>query len=365
MDRELKKTPLFDEHVRLNAKLVPFAGFAMPVQYPTGIRAEHAAVRDSAGLFDVSHMGELRMRGPGAVAFVSYATTNDPASLATGEAQYSAMCHEDGGVVDDLLVYRFGRDDLRLVVNAANIVKDREHLAGLSGRYDVEMLDESDDIALLALQGPQAEAILAGLTATDLASIGYYAFREGSVAGVTGTISRTGYTGEDGFELYLPADGAAGVWKAIEEAGALPAGLGARDSLRLEMGYALYGNDIDDGTTPLEAGLGWLVKPDKGEFVGGAALRAQKEAGIERRLRGIRLTDRGFPRPGYEVRWEGRSAGRVRSGTLSPTLGYGIATAYLPSPAGPGAHVEVVIRDQAVRGEVVRPPFYTGGSLRR
>ena len=365
MDQDLKKTPLYAEHVRLDAKLVPFGGYAMPVQYPTGIRAEHGAVREAVGLFDVSHMGEFRVRGPDALAFVSDATTNDPAAISAGEAQYSVMCHEDGGVVDDLLVYRFGDDDFRLVVNAANIRKDRDHLEGLAGRYEVEMTDESDDIALLALQGPDAEATLAGFADTDLGSIGYYAFREGRVAGVAGTISRTGYTGEDGFELYLPAEGAAVVWRALEDAGALPAGLGARDSLRLEMGYALYGNDIDDRTTALEAGLGWLVKLDKGDFVGAAALRRQKEEGVPRRLRGLRLDDRGFPRPGYEVRWEGRSVGEVRSGTLSPTLGYGIAMAYLPPEAGPGSPVEVVIRDRSVPGEVVRTPFYTGGSLRR
>ena len=365
MDRDLKKTPLYDEHVRLNAKLVPFAGYAMPIQYPAGIRAEHGAVRDSVGLFDVSHMGEFRVRGPDAVAFVSYATTNDPAALGAGEAQYSAMCHEDGGVVDDLLVYRFGDEDLRLVVNAANIRKDWDHLAALANAYRVEMSDESDEVALLALQGPDAEATLAGLADTDLSSIAYYAFREGSVAGLPGAISRTGYTGEDGFELYLPADGAATAWRALEDAGAVPAGLGARDSLRLEMGYALYGNDIDDRTTPFEAGLGWLVKLDKGEFVGGQALCAQKAKGVPRRLRGIRLTERGFPRPGYEVRSEGRRVGEVRSGTLSPTLGYGIAMAYLPPEAGFGSQVEIVIRDRGVAGEVVRPPFHTGGSLRR
>jgi aminomethyltransferase len=365
LDQDLKKTPLFDDHVRLGGKIVPFAGFAMPVQYATGIRAEHAAVRDGVGMFDVSHMGEFRVRGPDTMAFVSYVTTNDPATLADGDAQYSAMCHPTGGVVDDLLVYRFGAEDVRLVVNAANMAKDWKHLESLVGDLDVEMSDESDDVGLIAVQGPGSVALLAGHTETDIGSIGYYAFSDGQIAGVPCVISRTGYTGEDGFELYLPADGTAAVWRVLEDAGAVPAGLGCRDSLRLEMGYALYGSDIDDETTALEAGLGWLVKFDKGDFVGRDALHSQKEAGIARRLRGIRLLDRGFPRPGYEVRFEGEAAGVVRSGTLSPTLGFGIATAYLPSAAGFGASVEIMIRNRAIAGEVVRPPFYTEGSIRR
>ncbi|MFV1986277.1 MAG: glycine cleavage system aminomethyltransferase GcvT [Gemmatimonadota bacterium] len=365
MDQDLKKTPLFGEHVRLGGKIVPFAGYAMPVQYPTGIRAEHAAVREGVGMFDVSHMGEFRVRGPDTLAFVSYATTNDPGTLVDGDAQYSAMCHPNGGVVDDLLVYRFGAEDLRLVVNAANMVKDRAHLEGLTGGLDVEIHDESDDVGLIAVQGPGSSALLSRHTETDVESIGYYAFTDGHIDGVPCTISRTGYTGEDGFELYLPADGTAAVWRALEDAGAVPAGLGSRDSLRLEMGYALYGSDIDDETTALEAGLGWLVKFDKGDFVGRAALESQKEAGVARRLRGIRLVERGFPRPGYDVRFEGESVGVVRSGTLSPSLGFGIATSYLPSAAGFGASVEIMIRDKAIAGEVVRPPFYTKGSIRR
>ncbi len=362
---DLKKTALFDEHVRLEGKLVPFAGYAMPVQYPRGIRAEHHAVREAAGLFDVSHMGEFRVRGSDALRFVSYATTNDPRTLAVGDAQYSAMCHESGGVVDDLLVYRMGESDLRVVVNAANMQKDWKHLSALAEPYDVEMVDESDDIALLALQGPQASSMLAGLTTHALDDIAYYAFAEGEVAGVSCVISRTGYTGEEGFELYLPTEDAVGVWRALEDAGAVPAGLGARDSLRLEMGYALYGNDIDDETTALEAGFGWLVKLEKGDFVGARALAAQKASGLTRRLRGIRLLERGFPRPGYEVRFAGEAAGSVRSGTVSPMLGYGIAMAYLPIAAGLGDPVEIVIRDRAIPSEVARPPFYTEGSLKR
>ncbi len=365
---QLKRTPLYEEHVRLNAKLVPFAGFAMPVQYPTGIRAEHQAVREGAGLFDVSHMGEFRVRGPDAEAFVSMVTTNDPARLAAGQAQYSATCLPAGGVVDDLLVYRLAEADFRLVVNAANIAKDWAHIGAFRDGFDVQLTDESDDIALIALQGPQAAAILAPLTGVELDSIGFYHFAEGDVAGAPAIVSRTGYTGEDGFELYVAAGHAVDLWRELESrggSGLAAAGLGARDTLRLEMGYALYGNDIDETITPLEAGLGWLVKLDKGDFVGRDALKRQKEAGVVRRLAGFRLTERGFPRPGYDVRFRGETVGEVRSGTVSPSLGCGIGTVYLPPDAEPGEPLGVVIRGSEAAGEVAKPPFYTGGSLRR
>jgi aminomethyltransferase len=364
---ELRTTPLHEEHVRLNARLVPFGGFAMPVQYPTGIRVEHQAVRDAAGLFDVSHMGEFSVTGPQALDLVSYVTTNDPARLKIGQAQYSAMCREDGGIVDDLVVYRMGEGEYRLVVNAANIEKDWAHITDFAGDFEAELDDESDGIALLALQGPLACAALAPLTGADLDRIGFYHFAQGEVAGVTAVISRTGYTGEDGFELYVQAGDGPAVWRALLEGeiAVTPAGLGARDTLRLEMGYALYGSDIDQGTTPLEARLGWLVRLDKGEFVGRGALQRQKAEGVQRRLGGIRLTERGFPRPGHEVLFDGQVVGPVRSGTVSPTLGYGIATAYLPPAAEPGSPVRIVIREREVRGEVARTPFYTEGSLRR
>ncbi len=364
---ELRTTPLHEEHVRLNARLVPFGGFAMPVGYPTGIRAEHKAVRDAAGLFDVSHMGEFSVTGPQALDLVSYVTTNDPARLKIGQAQYSAMCREDGGIVDDLVVYRMGEGEYRLVVNAANIQKDWAHIAQFAGDFEAELDDESDGIALLALQGPLARDVLAPLTGADLDRIGFYHFAQGEVAGVSAVISRTGYTGEDGFELYVEAGDGPAVWRALLEGeiAVTPAGLGARDTLRLEMGYALYGSDIDEGTTPLEARLGWLVRLEKGEFVGRGALERQKAEDVQRRLGGIRLTERGFPRPGHEVVFDGQVVGPVRSGTVSPTLGYGIATAYLPPPAEPGSPVRIVIRDRVVQGEVTRTPFYTEGSLRR
>ncbi len=369
-EQDLRRTPLHEEHARLGAKLVPFGGFAMPVQYSDGIQAEHRRVRSSVGVFDVSHMGEFRVRGREAEELVARATTNDPTSLTPGEqAQYSTMCRQDGGIVDDLVVYRLGPEDFRLVVNAANVDKDFEHLERLAGDFDAELEDESGEVALIAVQGPRAQEVVQRLTDEELDSVGFYRFTEGEVAGVRGVISRTGYTGEDGFELYVPAGEAPGVWRAVldagEPAGAGPAGLGARDTLRLEMGYALYGHDIDEETTPLEAGLSWLVKFDRGDFVGREALLEQKEEGVERRLRGFRLTERGFPREGYPVRYRGREVGPVRSGTVSPTLEEGIGTVYLPPEAGAGDPLSVVIRDRKVDGEVAETPFYRDGSLRR
>jgi len=266
------------------------------------------------------------------------------------------------------VLYRLGERDLRLVVNAANVERDREHLRALAGDFDVEIRDESDEVALVAVQGPEAEATLRPHCTEPLEPIGFYRFTRGRVAGVPAVISRTGYTGEDGFELYVDAGDAVALWRALLEgdgAGATPAGLGARDTLRLEMGYALYGNDIDEETTPLEAGLGWLVKLDRGEFVGRTALLRQKEEGVSRRLRGFRLVERGFPREGYPVRHGGEEVGPVRSGTVSPSLGFGIGTVYLPPDVPAGASLEVVIRDEPVAGEVAGLPFYRDGSLRR
>lgn len=363
----LRRTPLHAEHVRLDAKLVPFAGYEMPVHYPTGITAEHRAVREIAGLFDVSHMGEFEVRGPDAAAFLQRTTSNDVERLEVGQAQYSTLPREDGTLLDDLLVYRHP-DRYVLVVNAANRERDLAWLREHAADYEVQIDDRSDEVALLALQGPGAEAILARLTDTDLSAIGYYRFAEGEVAGVPATISRTGYTGEDGFELYLAADEAQRVWRELLEIGQadglVPAGLGCRDSLRLEMGYALYGHDLDDTTTPYEAGLGWVTKLDTG-FIGADALRRQKEQKPTRRLVGFRLLERGFPREGYEVERDGEAIGTVTSGTSSPTLGEGIGMAYVdPSAAKPGTSVGVRIRDRVVPAEVVRPPFHTGGSVR-
>ena len=369
MENPLANTPLHDTHTALGGKMVPFAGYAMPVQYPAGIRAEHAAVRTAAGLFDVSHMGEFTVRGPQAEDLVQYLTVNDVSRVSVGQAQYSALCNERGTILDDLLVYRFA-DRIVLVVNASNRAKDWDWVTRHAAGYDVEVSDDSDDIALIALQGPASQEILTPLTAVDLGAIGYYRFAEGYVAGAPATISRTGYTGEDGFELYLPAPAAPAVWNAVTEAGAphglIPAGLGARDSLRLEMGYALYGNDLDEDHTALESGLGWIVKLDAGDFIGRAALAAEKERGVTRRLTGVRLTQRGFPRPGYPLVHNGEDVGTVTSGVASPSLGGGIAMGYLPvAAARPGTEVGVRIRGRVIAGTTQRPPFYTGGSIRR
>jgi aminomethyltransferase len=370
MSDALKETPLHGEHLRLGGKMVPFAGYAMPVQYPSGIQQEHRAVREGAGLFDVSHMGEFHLAGPDALSLLQEVTVNDASTLEVGQAQYSALCREDGGVIDDLLVYRTGEETWLLVVNAANREADWAQVSARAGGRELELEDRSDAVGLLALQGPASQEILAPLTDVPLESLGYYRCAAGTVAGVEALVARTGYTGEDGFELYLPAGETVPVWRALleggEATGLLPAGLGARDTLRLEMGYALYGNDLDREHTALEAGLGWIVKLDKGDFVGREALARQKEAGVERRLAGIRLTGRGFPRPGYPVVVDGAEVGILTSGTVSPTLGEGIALAYLPTAlATPGTEVAIRVRDREIPGRVQRPPFYTEGSIRR
>ena len=362
--KALKRTPLYDVHVALGAKMVSFAGFEMPVQYPTGITAEHKAVREKAGLFDVSHMGEFIVRGPQAVEFVNHVTTNDVAALKPGQAQYSTILREDGTIVDDCLVYR-ADDRVLMVVNGSNIDKDFAHISHFVGDFDATLDDISDRVALLALQGPQAAKILQRHTDTNLSQIKYYEFTTGTVAGVEKVyISRTGYTGEDGFELYFPSEHAPQIWNALTMSGEVtPAGLGARDSLRLEMGMALYGNDLDDTTTPLEASLGWLVKTKKGDFVGRDALLAQKERGVNRKLVGFTAAERAFPRHGYPVFVNGAPSGEVRSGTMSPTLGIPIGTAYVPpESAAEGSALEIEIRGRRIPGTVVKMPFYKNGS---
>ncbi len=370
MTEELARTPLHERHVAAGGKMVPFAGFAMPVQYPTGITAEHAAVREAAGLFDVSHMGEFNVAGPDALSLVQRLSVNDASTMDVGQAQYSAMCADDGGVIDDLIVYRFD-DRYMLVVNASNREKDLEWVRRHTDGLDVSVEDVSDRTALIALQGPAAREILRPLSTPDVDEVRYYRFREGTVAGRPAVISGTGYTGEDGFELYVDAADAPGIWDALleggAEAGLIPAGLGARDSLRLEMGYALYGNDLDEEHTTLESGLGWVTKLDKGSaFVGRDALAAQKERGVERRLVGLRLEGKGFPRPGYPVVSDGEPVGQLTSGTVSPTLGVGVAMGYVRAGlAKPGASLQIDVRGRLIDAVVVRPPFYTDGSIRR
>lgn len=369
MSEELRKTPLHEAHVRHGGKLVPFAGFEMAVQYPTGINAEHRAVRTHAGLFDVCHMGEFFIRGPQALDLIQKITVNDASRLAVWQVQYSAMCLEDGGIIDDLLVYR-GPDYYMLVVNASNKEKDLAWVRTRAEGFDVEVVDESDETALLAIQGPKTAEIVQSLTDTDLDEIGYYRFTRGSVAGIDGIISRTGYTGEDGFELYIPAADAMKLWDALMEAGAdkglIPTGLGCRDSLRLEMGYALYGNDLDEEHTPLESGLGWVTKLDKGDFIGRKVLAKQKEEGVTRRLVGFRLTEKGFPRHDYPITSGGEDVGVVTSGVVSPSLGVGVGMGYVPTELSKaGTEIGIRIRNKVIPAVVQRPPFYKEGSIKR
>ena len=362
----LHRTSLYDRHKALGAKMVPFAGWEMPVQYPTGILAEHHAVRSGVGLFDVSHMGEFEITGPDRNAFVNRVTSNDVSRLEPGGVQYSALLTPEGTFVDDCTVYRFD-DKLMIVVNASNIARAWDHIVDQKGGINVRLKDISAEVGLLAVQGPRAEQILQPLSDLPLGEIKYYHFATGKIAGAQCFISRTGYTGEDGFELYCRERDTVAIWDAITAAGALPIGLGARDSLRLEMGYALYGNEIDDTITPLEAGLGWIVKLDKGaRFTGDQALRAQKQRGVTRRLVGFRLEGRGFPRHGFPTHAGGREADIVRSGTLSPTLGVGIGTTYLPAAvAKPGTRFEVECRGERLAAEVVKMPFWSKGSVRK
>jgi aminomethyltransferase len=362
----LRRTPLYDTHKALGAKLVPFAGWEMPVQYAGGILAEHHAVRTSAGVFDVSHMGEFEITGPDRNALVNRVTCNDVSALEAGGVQYSAILTPEGTFVDDCTVYRFD-DKLMIVVNASNVARAWAHIVKQKGGANVRLKDISGEVGLLALQGPTAQALLQPLTDTRLDDIRYYHFDVGKVAGAQCFISRTGYTGEDGFELYCRDRDTVALWTALADAGAKPIGLGARDSLRLEMGYALYGNDIDDTITPLEAGLGWIVKLDKGSpFMGDKALREQKRRGVTRKLVGFQLEGRGFPRHGYPVYHDGRDVDVVRSGTMSPSLGQAIGTTYLPADAAKiGTRLEVECRGERIPAEVVKRPFYTKGTARK
>lgn len=355
----LKRTPFHAMHLAHGAKMVAYAGFEMPVHYPTSITAEHKAVRDGVGVFDVSHMGEFEISGPDRNAFVNRVTCNDVGALEPGSAHYSAILDDDGGIVDDCLVYRFD-DRLMMVVNAANIEKDWEQVVQRKRGANVRLRNISDEVALLAVQGPGAEALMSGITSAPLKDLGYYRHVDTKVAGVQCFLSRTGYTGEDGFEVYVRARDAAPLWDTLVGDGrGTPCGLGARDTLRLEAGFPLYGNDIDETINPFEAGLGWIVKLDKGApFVGREALREVKARGPTRRLVGFQLTGRAFPRHGYDVYAEGRKVDIVRSGTVSPTLRVPIGTTYLPSHLrSPGYEFEVDCRGKRVPARVVRLPF--------
>ena len=373
MADSLLTTPLHAQHTALNARLMPFAGYDMPVQY-SGILDEHRAVREAAGLFDVSHMGEFRVRGPQALDLVQRLVTNDAASLTDGRAMYAVLCHETGGAMDDLLVYRLAADDFLLVVNASNIEKDWAHVTAVADAsgFDAALADESQQTALLALQGPRAFEVFHAATGVDASSIPYYHFRvaePGTVFGAEAAlISHTGYTGEPGLELYLDPESAVRTWEALltagEPMGIRPAGLGARDTLRLEAGYCLYGHELDDRTTPLEAGLGWVVKLDAGDFVGRDALARQKANGVPRRLVGFVLDERGVPRQGCGLLTaDGKPVGTVTSGSQSPALGAGIGLGYVPNDpvfTAPGTAIRVDVRGRIHGATVRKPPFHKG-----
>ncbi|MEO7296685.1 MAG: glycine cleavage system aminomethyltransferase GcvT [Candidatus Limnocylindria bacterium] len=360
----LQHTPLHDLHRELGARLVPFAGYEMPVQY-TSIIEEHRTVRSTLGLFDLSHMGELEVRGEEAVAFLRYALVSDPGALEIGQAQYSMACDADGGIIDDLIVYRRETDRYLVVCNASNRGAVVEQLTRLleTGDFGASLDDRSDGTALLAPQGPNAAALVGELTDLDLDAIGNYRSADGVVAGVECLVARTGYTGEDGFELFCDARRARELWDALaaagERHGAKPCGLGARDTLRLEAGMPLYGNELGRDTNPFEVNLGRIVKLEKGDFIGRAALQAVQQTGPARKVIGLQMIDNAIPRNGYEVRADGVAVGRVTSGTLSPTLGTKIAMALVPADmAGVGNSFEVVVRERPYRSEQVKLPFY-------
>ncbi len=359
---ELKRTALYDKHVALGARIVPFAGYEMPLKYGSEIE-EHLNVRNGVGVFDVSHMGEFMIRGPHALELIQKITTNDASKLFPGKVQYSCLPNEKGGIIDDLLVYMTREEEYMLVVNAANIQKDWDWISS-HNQAGAEMENISDNITLLAVQGPKAIDVLKKLTSLSLDEMSYYTFSKGNISGITdgAIISATGYTGSGGFEVYMYNEFAGDIWDALFEAGKeegiKPAGLAARDTLRLEMGYCLYGNDIDDGTSPIEAGLGWITKFTK-DFINADLFRKQKEEGVKRKLTGFKLTERGIPRPGYQLYNSGdEKIGHVTSGTMSPLLHEGIGLGYLKTEyAKPGTEIYVMIRNKKVKAEVVRPPF--------
>lgn len=358
----MKTTALTHVHEALRAKMVEFAGYKMPVLY-SGINDEHETVRTKMGVFDVSHMGEFILKGPGALDLIQRVTSNDASKLFDGKVQYSCLPNEDGGIVDDLLVYRLTADSYMLVVNASNIEKDWNWISARNNG-GVEMHNISDQTSLLAVQGPLAAKALQPLTGIDLASMEYYTFTKGEFAGCPNIlVSATGYTGAGGFEIYFENQYADKIWNAVMEAGqpygVKPAGLGCRDTLRLEMGFCLYGNDIDDTTSPLEAGLGWITKFTK-EFTNAANLKMQKEAGLSKKLVGFEMVDRGIPRHDYPVLdANGVVIGKVTSGTQSPSLGKAIGMAYVPSAmAAENSEIFISVRDKSLKAKVVKLPFY-------
>ncbi|HYG60028.1 MAG TPA: glycine cleavage system aminomethyltransferase GcvT [Symbiobacteriaceae bacterium] len=369
MEQALKRTPLYEMHLKLGGRMVPFGGWEMPVQY-SGVIEEHKAVRNAAGLFDVSHMGEFEVKGPQALDLIQLVSVNNAAKLELGQVQYSLMCYENGTVVDDILVYRLGEHHYWLVVNAGNIDKDWEwvnYAADRAGLKNLELKNLSAEIGQIAIQGPLAEKILQPLVPNVvLGEMKFYWAKAGvTVAGIKcPVLSRTGYTGEDGFEIYCHKEDAVALWEALmeagEEDGLLPAGLGARDTLRFEAKLPLYGHEIHDQTTPLEAGLGFFVKLKKGtDFIGKAALEVQKAEGIKRKVVGFEMIDRGIPRQGYEIAKDGQVVGEVTTGTMSPTLEKAIGLARVPiALTDLGSEFDVVIRGKALKAKVIETPFY-------
>lgn len=357
---ETKKIPLNDLHEKLGGKMVPFAGYNMPVRYSSD-KEEHLTVRESVGVFDVSHMGEFMLRGPHALDLIQWVTSNDASKIEDGQAQYSCLPNDKGGIVDDLLIYRMSEEEYMLVVNASNIEKDWNWIKS-QDKWDVDMENISDDFVLLAVQGPKAVETLQKLTDVNLSEVKFYRFIQDKLAGKEMIISATGYTGSGGFELYINKADAEEVWNKVfeagEEFGIKPIGLGARDTLRLEKGFCLYGNDITDETSPLEAGLGWVTKFTK-DFVNSENLKAQKEAGVTRKLVGFEMIERGIPRHDYELAdAEGNSIGKVTSGTMSPSLNVGIGMGYVTKEhSAPDTEIYVQVRNKSLKAKVVKPPF--------
>jgi len=358
---DLKQVPLNRLHVQLGAKMVPFAGYLMPVRYSSDIE-EHMTVRRGVGVFDVSHMGEFKVEGPHALDLIQRVTSNDASKLVNGQAQYSCLPNHQGGIVDDLIVYKIKDNDYLLVVNASNIEKDWNWIASHNTSGAI-MENISDEVCLFAVQGPKAHATLQKLTTVNLSSIKYYHFVVGDFAGETDVIiSNTGYTGAGGFEIYVSKESAENVWHAIFEAGKefdiKPIGLGARDTLRLEMGFCLYGNDIDDTTSPLEAGLGWITKFTK-DFINAPALKEQKDKGVSRKLTGFKMIDKGIPRHDYLIKNEaGETIGKVTSGTMSPMLNTGIGLGYVAvAHATPGVEIFIDVRGRLLKAQVTKLPF--------
>jgi aminomethyltransferase len=363
---QLKQTPLNSAHRLAGGRMVDFGGWDMPVQYPAGTIEEHLRTRTHAGLFDVSHMGEIDVRGSDAIAFVNRLTSNDVTKLVDGQAQYTALTTPEGTVVDDLLVYRIAPDHLLLVVNASTTEKDWDWIESHHSGENVQLKNVSAEYCQLAVQGPEAQSILQKLTDLPLAEIKYYTFRHGIVDGVEGIVSRTGYTGEDGFEIYAPADRAEQLWTRVLDAGntgtptgVLPCGLAARNTLRLEAGLALYGHEIDDTTTLLEANLGWICKLDKGDFTGREALARQKQEGVKRKLVGFEVTDRGIARDEQDVVVGEQRVGKVTSGSPAPFLKKNIGFAYVPVEfATVGQEIQIDVRGRLVNAQIVKTPFY-------